>query len=62
MDRTRTAGRLSALDAAFLYFERPHEPLVVGCVVELESAPERRRLLADLASLVRRAPRLRQRP
>ena len=62
MDRTRTAGRLSALDAAFLYFERPHEPLVVGCVVELESAPERRRLLADLASLVRRVPRLRERP
>jgi hypothetical protein len=28
--------RMSALDAAFLYFDRPHSPLSIGCVATLE--------------------------
>lgn len=32
-------ARLSPLDAAFLYFERPHQRLYAGCVAILDGAP-----------------------
>ncbi len=62
MDQTQSAEPLSALDAAFLFFERPEQPLVVGCIAELEGAIDPPRLLDQLENLVRAHPRFRQRP
>ena len=67
----RTAGdgtprgsvRLSALDAAFLYFERPNQQLHVGCVAEIDGHvpfPELVELVEE--RLCTRLPRYRQRP
>ncbi len=62
MDRTQSAEPLSALDAAFLFFERPEQPLVVGCVAELEEAVDPVALLERLEALVEVHPRFRQLP
>ena len=51
-------GKLSALDAAFLFFERPGEPLVLGCVLELERSPGLCELGAALLRAVAAVPRL----
>ncbi len=57
------ARRLSVLDSAFLYFERPNQLMHVGCVAELDRAPS----FPGLVELVRerlcnRIRRYRQRP
>ena len=62
MDGNTTAEPLSALDAAFLLFERPGQPLVVGCVAELDGPIEPPRLLERLEALVETHPRFAKRP
>lgn len=61
MEQTRSTEPLSALDAAFLFFERPEQPLVVGCIAELERPIEPALLLEKLEALVEAHPRFRQR-
>lgn len=61
MERTQSTEPLSALDAAFLFFERPEQPLVVGCIAELERPLEPSLLLERLEALVEAHPRFRQR-
>jgi WS/DGAT/MGAT family acyltransferase len=55
--------RLSALDSAFLYFERPNQLMYVGCVAELDG-PVAFGALVDVVEerLCRPLPRYRQRP
>jgi WS/DGAT/MGAT family acyltransferase len=53
---------LSALDSAFLFFERPRQPLHVGCVVELDGAIEFPKLVELFRARIDTLPRLRQRP
>lgn len=60
MVQTRSTEPLSTLDAAFLFFERPEQPLVVGCLVELEKAIDPARLLERLEALLDAHPRFRQ--
>ena len=62
MDRTGSAEPLSALDAAFLFFERAEQPLVVACVAELDQAIDPSALLESLERLLSQFPRFRQRP
>jgi WS/DGAT/MGAT family acyltransferase len=51
------SARMSSRDAGFLYLERPHAPLHIGCVALLEGALG----LADLAERIEaRLPRLRR--
>jgi len=58
-----TTHRLSPLDAAFLYLERPHQLLHVGCVAILERHVPLDALADALAErVVVRLPRYRQRP
>lgn len=40
--------RMSALDAGFFYFERPHSPLSIGCVAVLHGSVSRDELLRHL--------------
>lgn len=62
MEQNPTAEPLSALDAAFLFFERPEQPLVVGCIAELDAAIDAPRLLERLEALVAQHPQFRRRP
>ena len=56
-------ARLSALDAAFLFFERPNQPFQVGCVAELDGRVPLPELVALIEQrLCTRLPRYRQRP
>lgn len=61
MEQTQSSEPLSALDAAFLFFERPEQPLVVGCIAELDRPIDPSILLDRLEALVRAHPRFRQR-
>src|SRR5581483_823860 len=54
--------RLSALDAAFLYFERPNQRMQVGCVVELEAPIAYQELVAAVTERLAAIARYRQRP
>jgi diacylglycerol O-acyltransferase / wax synthase len=54
--------RLSALDAAFLYFERPNQLMQVGCVAEVEGTVAFARLSAVVSERLAAIPRYRQRP
>ncbi len=51
-------GKLTALDAAFLFFEQAGEPLVLGCVIELERSPGLLALGEALLRAVAAFPRL----
>lgn len=62
MDRSASAEPLSALDAAFLLFERPEQPLVVAGIAELDCAVDPAALLDALERVLERLPRFRQRP
>lgn len=55
-------GRLSDLDEAFLYLERPNQPMQIGCVAELDGHLELEELLATLEVRLAPLPRFRQRP
>jgi len=56
-------SRLSALDAAFLYFERPNQQLHVGCVAEVDGHVSFAAFLEMIEQrLCTRLPRYRQRP
>jgi diacylglycerol O-acyltransferase len=64
-DRARVADgedRLSDLDEAFLYMERPNQPMQIGCVAEIDGCFERDELLAVLRDRLATIPRFRQRP
>jgi WS/DGAT/MGAT family acyltransferase len=54
--------RLSPLDASFLYFERPNQPLHVGCVALLERTVPFDVLTGTLAARLGALERYRQRP
>lgn len=54
-------GRMNALDAGFLYFERPRAPLSIGCVVVLDSAPSRAELVRHFEARLGEIPRCAQR-
>lgn len=56
------APTLSALDAAFLYFETPTQPLHVGCVTMLEAPVPFDDLMALIEERLLRFRRYRQRP
>lgn len=56
------AHRLSPLDAAFLYFERPNQLLHVGCLALLEASPPFEPLAASLGERLGRLERYHQRP
>jgi WS/DGAT/MGAT family acyltransferase len=50
------------LDAAFLYYEKPHQRLHVGCVALLEGPLPFDSFVAAMAERLGRIPRYRQRP
>jgi diacylglycerol O-acyltransferase len=55
--------RLSPLDAAFLYFERPNQLLHVGCVAEIDGTVSFSALVDTIGErLCARLPRYRERP
>ncbi|MBY0275981.1 wax ester/triacylglycerol synthase family O-acyltransferase [Candidatus Binatia bacterium] len=54
--------RLSDLDEAFLYMERPNQPMQIGCVAEIDGCFERDELIAALRERLAVIPRFRQRP
>ena len=54
--------RLSDLDEAFLYMERPNQPMQIGCVAEIDGCFERDELLQALRERLATIPRFRQRP
>lgn len=54
--------RLSDLDEAFLYMERPNQPMQIGCVAEIDGCFERDELIAVLRERLATIPRFRQRP
>ncbi|MBM4247278.1 MAG: wax ester/triacylglycerol synthase family O-acyltransferase, partial [Deltaproteobacteria bacterium] len=54
--------RLSDLDEAFLYMERPNQPMQIGCVAEIDGCFERDELLGVLRDRLATLPRFRQRP
>jgi WS/DGAT/MGAT family acyltransferase len=53
--------RLSALDASFLYLERPSQPMHVASVLTLEAGLEYERVLSDLRARIHLIPRYMQR-
>ena len=53
---------LSALDSAFLFFERPKQPLHVGCLAELDGAVEFTKVVELFRERLDAFPRFRQRP
>jgi WS/DGAT/MGAT family acyltransferase len=53
---------LSALDSAFLFFERPTQPLHIGCLIELDGAVDFATLVDLLRDRLNAVPRFRQRP
>lgn len=57
-----TADRLTALDAAFLYLERPTEPLHVGAVMVLEGGVQYERFVEMLGERLAPLRRYQQRP
>ncbi|MEO2169861.1 MAG: wax ester/triacylglycerol synthase domain-containing protein [bacterium] len=57
-----SGARLSAMDAAFLYFEKPGQPLVVASLIELDAALAYPKLLETIEARLATIPRLRQRP
>jgi len=54
--------RLSDLDEAFLYMERPNQPMQIGCVAEIDGRFERDELVEVLRERLASLPRFRQRP
>jgi WS/DGAT/MGAT family acyltransferase len=54
--------RLSDLDEAFLYMERPNQPMQIGCVAEIDGCFEREEMLQVLRERLATIPRFRQRP
>ncbi|HXJ33774.1 MAG TPA: wax ester/triacylglycerol synthase family O-acyltransferase [Candidatus Eisenbacteria bacterium] len=56
------SNRLSPLDAAFLYLERPHQLMHVGCVALLDGPIPFDRFAVAMAERVGRIRRYRQRP
>ena len=57
-----TAQRLSPLDASFLYYEKPHQRLHVGCVALLEAPLPFEPFVAAMAERLGPIRRYRQRP
>lgn len=53
---------LSPLDSAFLFFERPTQPLHVGCLAELDGAVDHLELLETMRVRLEPLHRFRQRP
>lgn len=53
--------RMSALDASFLYFERPHAPLAIGCLAVLEGTLGVSDVLRHFEARIGRIPRFSQR-
>ncbi len=56
------SDRLSTLDEAFLYLERPNQPMHIGCVAELDGALALSELLELLSARLLPVRRFRQRP
>lgn len=54
--------KLSALDAGFLFLEKPHQNFQIGCVAMLDTAPDFDRLLETLDQRLASFPRFRQVP
>jgi WS/DGAT/MGAT family acyltransferase len=59
---TRERRRLSPLDAAFLYYERPEQRLHVGCLAILDGSPSFPAFAAAIEERLRPIRRYRQRP
>jgi len=57
-----TRQRLSPLDASFLYYEKPHQRMHVGCVALLEGAIPFDAFVAAMGERLGSIPRYRQRP
>lgn len=57
-----STNRLSPLDASFLYLEKPHQRLHVGCVALLEGPIPFEPFAVAMAERLGRVPRYRQRP
>jgi WS/DGAT/MGAT family acyltransferase len=57
-----STNRLSPLDASFLYLEKPHQRLHVGCVALLEGPIPFEPFAVAMAERLGRIPRYRQRP
>jgi WS/DGAT/MGAT family acyltransferase len=53
---------LSALDSAFLFLERPNQPLHVGCLTELDGEVDFAKLVELFRERLEALPRFRQRP
>jgi len=60
--RSSGEDRLSDLDEAFLYMERPNQPMQIGCIAEVDGRFERDELIAVLRERLAELPRFRQRP
>jgi WS/DGAT/MGAT family acyltransferase len=56
-----TLRRLTAIDASFIYLERPSQPMHVASIVMFDGSLELPRLLADLDARIRLVPRYLQR-
>lgn len=61
MEIPRPPDRMTTRDAGFLYLERPHALLHIGCVAVLDGAVDRATLLARLGECLPRMRRYRQR-
>lgn len=55
-------ARLSPLDAAFLFFERPNQPMHVGCLAELEGGIDLEAFIHQVEDRLAALGRYRQRP
>lgn len=53
-------GRMTSMDASFLYFERPEAPLHIGSTTVVEGELSREALLGHMSSRLHRIPRYRQ--
>ena len=56
------AKRLSSLDASFLYWEKPHQRMHVGCVALLDGPIRFDDFVVAMTERLGRIPRYRERP
>ena len=60
MQATSLRRRMTAMDASFLYFEKPSLPLHIGSTLILEEPLDRETLVSHIASRIHRIPRYRE--
>lgn len=60
MPATTLRRRMTAMDASFLYFEKPSLPLHIGSCLVLDEPLDRETLVSHIASRINRIPRYRE--